>query len=159
MVKAVYPGSFDPLTYGHLDIIKRAENIFAEIDIAVIDNPDKNCLFSPGERVDIIEKTVEEISGVEVNSFSGLTVDYVQKVKADVIIRGLRSVSDFEGELQMAKMNKQMVNDIETVFLMTSPNYAHVSSSLIKEIAKFQGDYSQFVPDSSARALKDAYSS
>lgn len=159
MVKAVYPGSFDPLTYGHLDIINRSKHLFAEINVAVVENPDKDCLFTSGKRVEIIENAVKDIPRVTVEAFSGLTVNYVKNIGADTIIRGLRSVSDFEGELQMANMNRTMCSEVETVFLMTSPKYAHVSSSLIKEIAEFKGEYYQFVPESSARALKKKFSS
>lgn len=158
MVKAVYPGSFDPLTYGHLDIIMRANDIFSEINVAVLENPDKECLFTFKERVKFIAETLEENPQIKVDSFSGLTINYVRNIGASVVVRGLRSISDFEGEFQMANMNKQMDEKVETVFLMTSPEYIHVSSSLVKEIAKFQGDFSQFVPESSARALNEKFS-
>ena len=156
--KAIYPGSFDPITYGHLNIVKRGIDIFDSLIVAVVENPDKTPLFSAEKRVEILEEALADYPEVEVDSFSGLTVDYVKACGAKVILRGLRSISDFENEKQMATMNKEMAGEVETVFLMTEPEYAHVSSSLIKDIAGFEGEISHFVPESSARALQEKFS-
>ncbi len=155
---AIYPGSFDPVTFGHLNIVSRGIDIFDRLIVAVVENPEKKPLFSSEERLKILEEALEEYKEVEVDSFSGLTVDYVRSRQATVILRGLRSVSDFENEKQMATMNKEMADEIETVFLMTESEYAHVSSSLIKDIASYRGEISHFVPESSARALQKKFS-
>ncbi|MCY6356720.1 pantetheine-phosphate adenylyltransferase [Clostridium sp. ZS2-4] len=147
MRKAVFPGSFDPITKGHLDIIKRASKIFDEVTVAVLINPDKKGLFHIEERVELIEKTTENIGNVRVESFHGLLVDYMKEKDAQVIIKGLRAVTDFEYELQMALMNKKLNPTIETMFMMTSAKYSYVSSSSIKQILRFGGCIDELVPD------------
>ncbi|GIM47543.1 phosphopantetheine adenylyltransferase [Collibacillus ludicampi] len=158
MTIAVYPGSFDPVTFGHLDIVERGARIFDKVIIAVMVNPHKNPLFSVEERKELIRRAVEHIPNVEVDSFPGLLVNYVQKKNASVIIKGLRAVSDFESELQMASMNKHMYNDAETFFLPTSTKYSHLSSSIIKEIARHGGPISDFVPPHVEQAIREKYS-
>ncbi len=156
--RVVYPGSFDPVTNGHLDIIKRAVNIFDEIIVAVFKNRNKKPLFSMEERVELLIESTRNMTKVKVDSFSGLTIDYVKSLKAVAIIRGLRAVSDFEGEFQMASMNKELDGNIETVFFMTDTKYAFLSSSVVKEVAYFNGDVSNVVPDCVNRALAEKYS-
>jgi pantetheine-phosphate adenylyltransferase len=153
--KAVYPGSFDPVTNGHLDIVKRAANIFDEVIIAVFYNPNKNPVFTMDERVEMLKIATESLDNVSVDSFSGLTTKYVNNVGGGAIVRGLRAVSDFEGEFQMASMNKYLDSDIETVFLMTDTKFAFLSSSVIKEAAYFDGDIEELVPDFVYRKLKE----
>ncbi len=143
---AVYPGSFDPITNGHLDIIKRASKLFDKLIVSVLYNSSKNSLFTFEERVELIKEVVKDIDNVEVDSFTGLLIDYCNDKKVNAIIRGLRAVSDFEYELQMAQMNRQLNQNIETVILTTSTKYSFISSSLIKEVGKYKGDISQLVP-------------
>lgn len=144
---AVYPGSFDPVTMGHLDIIKRSSDIFDRIIIGVLINGTKQPLFSVDERIDMIKRITKDIDNVEVLSFSGLLVDFMKQNNANIIIRGLRMISDFENEFQMALMNKKLDNNIETLFMMTNSRYSYISSSLIKEIAKFDGCLKDLIPD------------
>ena len=146
MTTAIYPGSFDPVTHGHLDILNRAADIFERVVIAVLANPSKTPLFSAEERVSMIRKSIGERSGVDVDTFSGLTIDYARRVGARVIVRGLRAVSDFESEFQMALMNRRLNSDVTTVFIPTSLGHLFLSSSLIKELAAFGGDIEEFVP-------------
>ncbi len=155
--KALYPGSFDPVTYGHINIIKRASKIFSEVTIAVIENPEKKPVFSREKRSKILKESCRNFSGIKVDTYDGLTVEYAKSISASVIIRGLRSVSDFEGEMQMAVMNKKMRKNLDTIFLMTDPEYAHISSSLVKEVAKYGGELSHFVPDASEAALQSKF--
>ncbi|HPJ03458.1 MAG TPA: pantetheine-phosphate adenylyltransferase [Candidatus Limiplasma sp.] len=143
----VYPGSFDPVTLGHLDIIKRACAIFAEVRVAVLNNPDKTKAFSVEERIAMLEKACQNLPNVRIDSFSGLLVSYMRKTGAGIVIRGLRSAGDFETEFQMAQMNSRLNESVESLFMMTSPGYAYISSSIIKQIASFGGDISAFVPD------------
>ncbi|GAB6098524.1 pantetheine-phosphate adenylyltransferase [Halanaerocella petrolearia] len=143
---AVYPGSFDPVTNGHLDIIERASNIFDEVIVAVFVNPNKNPLFTREERVEILEEAVQNFYNVEVDSFAGLLTQYLKQNDGDVIIRGLRAVSDFESEFQMASMNKKLAPEIETLFMMTNTKYAYLSSSAVKEVASFGGCIEELVP-------------
>ncbi|SHH09432.1 pantetheine-phosphate adenylyltransferase [Tepidibacter thalassicus] len=150
---AVYPGSFDPVTNGHLDIIKRASKLFDKLIVAVLYNPNKKSLFTFEERVELLKEAVKDLDNVEVDSFSGLLIDYCNEKKVNAIIRGLRAVSDFEYELQMAQMNRQLNPEIETVILTTSTKYSFISSSLIKEVARFKGDISNLVPDVVLRKL------
>lgn len=157
--RIIYPGSFDPITNGHLNIIKRATNVFDEVIVAVFRNPAKEPLFSMEERVELLETSTENMDKVKVDSFTGLTMNYVKSQNACAILRGLRAVSDFEGEFQMASMNKELDGDIETVFLMTDSKYAFLSSSVIKEVAQFGGDMSDLVPDCVYRALLKKYKS
>lgn len=155
MTTAVYPGSFDPLTHGHLDILNRAAGIFDRVVIAVIENPSKTPLFSTKERVDMIRESIGEMPRVEVSTFNGLTIDFARKVEARVIVRGLRAVSDFESEFQMALMNRRLEPDVTTVFIPTSLRNLFLSSSLIKELAAFGGDIAEFVPASVVGPLKE----
>jgi len=157
--RVIYPGSFDPITRGHLDIINRARNLFAEIIVAVFNNPRKDPLFSMEEREDLLRQATADLTGVKVDSFSGLTVDYVREQGAIAILRGLRAVSDFEGEFQMSAMNKELNSEVETVFLMTSTRYAFLSSSVIKEVAQFGGDVSELVPPCVEEALQEKFRS
>ncbi len=144
---AIYPGSFDPLTNGHLDIINRASLIFEELIIAVAVNVSKETLLTKNERLSIIKKTTSHIDNVRIQSFDGLLVKYAKKNNISTIIRGLRTLSDFEYEFRMAIMNRNLDNSIETVFLMTDEKYGHISSSFVKEIYRLNGDVSSFIPD------------
>lgn len=143
---AIYPGSFDPITNGHLDILNRATHLFDKVIIAVLSNPIKNCFFGVEERLELIKATTAEMPKVEVDSFDGLTVVYAVKQNASILIRGLRALSDFEHELQMAQANKSINPNIETIFLMCSLEYAYLSSSLVREISFLGGDISDVVP-------------
>lgn len=144
---AVYPGSFDPITKGHLDIIMRGSKLFDKLIVAVLKNQSKKSMFSIDERVDMLKQIARDIPNVEVDMFSGLLVDYCKDRKVNAIIRGLRAISDFEYELQMAQMNRQLNQEVETIFLTTSTQYSFLSSSLVKEVASLNGDISEFVPD------------
>jgi pantetheine-phosphate adenylyltransferase len=144
---AVYPGSFDPITNGHEDIIKRASGIFDELIVAVLVNPDKKGLFRIEERVELIKKVVAPYPNVKVESFSGLLINFMKAKKAEVIIKGLRAVSDFEYEFQMALMNSKLSPTVETLFMMTSAQYSYLSSSAVKQVAMFGGCIKGLVPD------------
>ena len=157
MKKAIYPGSFDPVTFGHLDIISRSAKMVDKLIIAVLINKSKSSLFSMEERVRMISEYVKEYKNVEVHSFSGLTVDYAKEVGATMIVRGLRAVTDFEYELQLAQTNKVMAEDIHTLFLATNLKYSYLSSSIVKEIASYNGDISAFVPRMVENAMKEKY--
>lgn len=158
MKSAIYPGSFDPMTLGHLDIIKRASKMFDHLTVSVLDNKAKNALFSVEERVSILKEATKDIPNVSVDSFSGLTVDYAKQKDIHVSVRGLRAVTDFEYELQIAQTNRKLSNDsLDTVFLTTSLEYAYLSSSSVKEIASFHGDISQLVPDFVIKLVHDKY--
>ena len=146
MKKAVCPGSFDPITNGHIDIIKRAAELFDEVTVLVVTNPDKKCVFSPEERCWLIKKAIEGINGVKVDSFSGLLADYVKQNGISAIVKGIRSSSDFEYEFQMALANRSLAPNAETVFITADPQNMYVSSSLIRQIAAFGGNVSDFVP-------------
>ncbi len=150
---AIYPGSFDPITLGHLDLIKRSSTLFEKVIVAVLRNPSKQPLFSVEERVNQIRECTKEIPNVEVDSFQGLTVEYARKKKARVLLRGLRVMSDFEHELQMAHINKTLESSIETVFLATNTELSFISSSVVKEIAKFGGNIDHLVPPNIAREI------
>lgn len=143
---AIYPGSFDPVTMGHMDIIVRASRLFDKVIVATLINKDKNTLFTADERVNLLEKSLAGFKNIEVAKFDGLLVNYAKKIKATTIIRGFRAVTDFEYELQLALVNKKLCKDIETVFLTTSPENIYISSSMVKQIASFNGDISGFVP-------------
>jgi pantetheine-phosphate adenylyltransferase len=152
---ALYPGSFDPVTNGHLDILARATTIFDRVIVSVLRNPAKTPLFSVDERMDLIRDSVRELNaGVRVDSFDGLTVEHAARVGARAIVRGLRAMSDFETEFQMALMNRRLDPRVQTVFLMTSTEYVFMSSSLVKEICHLGGDIDDFVPAASAEALR-----
>jgi pantetheine-phosphate adenylyltransferase len=143
---AIYPGSFDPITKGHLDILKNASEIFDKVIIAVAHNGDKKGFLTVEERVNLIKQSVPHLDNVEVDAFEGLTIDYAKKHKAEVLIRGLRAVSDFEYEMQLSQTNSALCENIKTVFLTTKPEYNFISSSTIKEILNNGGDISKFVP-------------
>lgn len=143
---ALCPGSFDPVTYAHLDIVQRASRLFDRVHVAVLENPNKNPLFSLEERLEMLKEATKDWPTVEQGVFSGLVVEYARQVGASAIVRGLRAVSDFEYEFQMAAMNRHLAEDVETVFVMTSSEYAFVSSSLIKEVVRYGGDVSRWVP-------------
>ncbi|MCT8976862.1 pantetheine-phosphate adenylyltransferase [Clostridium sp. CX1] len=147
MRKAVYPGSFDPVTNGHLDIIERSAKVFDELVVGVLVNPDKKGLFSIEERVELIERVVKHIPNVKVESFSGLLINFMKEKKAKVIIKGLRAVADFEYEFQMSLMNKKLDSEVETVFMMTSAKNSYLSSSSVKQVAMFGGCIKDLVPD------------
>jgi pantetheine-phosphate adenylyltransferase len=158
---ALYPGSFDPITFGHLDVIERAAGVFERVVVAVLVNPRKTPLLDEGDRLATIREAVAETLGpraerVTVETFDGLTVDCARRVGASFIVRGLRAVSDFESELQMAHMNRQLAPDVDTIFFMTSLEHSYLSSTLVKEIARFGGDVSGMVPTSVARRLAEA---
>jgi pantetheine-phosphate adenylyltransferase len=152
--RAIYAGSFDPVTYGHIDLIKRAQEIFSEVIVAVAHNPHKKPLFNVSERVDMLKKATADFKGVIIDNFDGLVVDYVRKKKTKVLIRGLRMISDFEYEFQMALTNRKLSPDIETIFLMPQESYSYLSSKLLKEAASLGADLSSFVPDFVEKALK-----
>lgn len=147
MKRAVYPGSFDPITNGHIDIIKRAVKLFDELIVAVLVNPAKTPLFTVEERMELIRESLNDMPNVKVDNFTGLLVHYVSRIKADVIIRGLRAVSDFESEFQMALMNKRLNPDVEIVFLMTSYEYSYLSSGIVKEVVRLGGSVNGLVPE------------
>lgn len=158
MKTAIYPGSFDPVTYGHLDVIKRAATMFDELTVSVLDNVNKIALFSVTERVNILKEVTKEMPNVKVDSFSGLLIDYARKKDVHIAIRGLRAVTDFEYELQIAQTNRTLSKgSLDTVFLTTSLEYAYLSSSSVKEIASFRGDVSQCVPDFVAEMIYEKY--
>lgn len=152
---AIYPGSFDPITYGHLDILKNASEIFDKVIIAVAHNGAKTGFLSVEERVELIKNSVNGIENVEVDSFEGLTVEYAKKHGANVLIRGLRAVSDFEFEMQLSQTNSALCDEIKTVFLTTKPKYNFISSSTIKEIYANGGDISKFVPEAVDKYLNE----
>lgn len=150
----IYPGSFDPVTYGHLDIIERCSNKFEKVIVAVLNNTSKNVLFTVEERVKLLEKTIKKYDNVEIDTFSGLLIDYAKKKNVTTMVRGLRAVSDFEYEMQMALANRKLYPEIETLFMVSSSDYTYLSSSLVKEIASFNGDISCLVPEVVNNALK-----
>jgi len=156
---AVYPGSFDPITNGHIDLIERATRIFDKLIVAVAENPGKSPLFTIEERIVMVKKTTEQFENVIVDKISGLTVDYVQQHGASIIIRGLRAISDFEYELQMALMNRKLNSQIETIFLMPNLQYSYVKSSHIKEIAKLGACLDGLTPDLVIQMLKEKFKS
>ncbi len=157
MKKAIYPGSFDPVTFGHLDIIKRSSRLFDEIVVAVLNNSAKNSLFSANERVTMIRDLVKEYPNVTVISFEGLLVDFAKEIDANIVIRGLRAVTDFEYELQIAQVNHVENSDLETIFLTTSLNYSYLSSSVVREFASYGADISKFVPNEIIPRIMEKY--
>ncbi|WP_409275507.1 pantetheine-phosphate adenylyltransferase [Neobacillus sp. SCS-31] len=150
---AVCPGSFDPVTYGHLDIIRRGAKVFDEVYVVVLNNSSKNPLFSVEERISLIGEVTKDLKNVKVDSFQGLLVDYAKSVNAGAIIRGLRAVSDFEYEMQITSMNRVLNENIETFFIMTNNQYSFLSSSIVKEVAKYGGKISELVPPAVEAAL------
>ncbi|MCD8914512.1 pantetheine-phosphate adenylyltransferase [Staphylococcus simulans] len=155
--KAVIPGSFDPITYGHVDIIERVAQRFDEIHICVLKNSNKSGTFTVEERIALIEASVANIPNVQVHQFNGLLVDFCDQIGAKTIIRGLRAVSDFEYELRLTSMNKKLNSDVETLYMMTSTNYSFISSSVVKEVAQYKADISEFVPPPVERALREKF--
>lgn len=149
---AIYPGSFDPVTNGHLDIIDRCSKKFDKLIVAILENDSKKSMFSVKEREELLKKTLDKYDNIEITTFSGLLVEYVKQRNIDIIIRGLRAVSDYEYEMQMALINKSLYEDVETVFLISSTQYSFLSSSIVKEVARFKGDIAGLVPE----VVKDA---
>ena len=155
-LKAIYPGTFDPITNGHLDIIERAHRRFQHVVIAVSQNPGKSPLFTLEERVGMVKEVVSNLDGIEVDSFDGLLVDYANRRGIGIVVKGLRAVTDFEYELQMAQMNHKLA-EVETLFMVATPSHSFLSSSLVKEIARFGGDVEAFVPHEVARKMKERF--
>ena len=156
---AIYPGSFDPITNGHLDILERAMKLFDKVIITIARNSVKNPLFSEKERLAMIKEAVKDLEGVEVDSFDGLLVEYARKKKATAVVRGLRAISDFEYELQMALMNRRLNEQLVTVFLMPNEKYTYLNSSIVREIARHQGEVKDFVPQHVYRKLMEKMAS
>lgn len=154
---AVYPGTFDPITNGHLSIVNRALKIFDKLIIAILNNPQKEPLFSIEERIAMIKDVLKSKSNIEVDVFDGLLVDYVIEKKSNVVLRGIRALSDFEYEFQMALMNRKLNRDVQSIFLMTDYKWFYISSTIIKEAASFNGDISGLVPPSVCRKLKEKF--
>jgi pantetheine-phosphate adenylyltransferase len=157
MAVAIYPGSFDPITYGHIDIVRRARKLFSKLYIAVVANPHKHPLFSADERVEITKAALAEegVNGLEVITYDGLLVDCARKHGAQAIVRGLRANSDFEYEFQMALTNRDLAPEFESIFFMTAGKYSFLASSMVKEVASYGGDVSNFVPKSVQKALRE----
>ena len=158
MFRAIYPGSFDPVTFGHLDIIGRSSKITDEVIVGVLCNKSKRPLFSVEERVKMLEEVTKDLPNVKVVTFDGLLIDFANEMKANAIIRGLRAITDFEYELQMAQTNHKLSDSVETIFLTTNLNYSYLSSTIVKEVASFGGDISQFVPEVVMHKIKDKMS-
>lgn len=154
---AVVPGSFDPITNGHLDIIKRAADVFDTVYVAVLNNSSKNPLFTMEERIDLIDQVTKQFTNIRIESSSGLLIDYAQEKKAKAIVRGLRAVSDFEYEMQITSMNRVLDENIETFFIMAKNQYSFLSSSIVKEVAKYGGNVSELVPNVVEQALKEKF--
>ena len=155
MLRAIYPGSFDPVTFGHLDIIKRSSRLVDELIVGVLNNKAKSPLFSVEERVRMLEEVTSDIPNIRIIPFGGLLVDFARRVDAGMVIRGLRAITDFEYELQMAQTNHKLSPRVETVFLTTSLEHAYLSSTVVKEVACFGGDISQFVPKSVEKMIQE----
>jgi pantetheine-phosphate adenylyltransferase len=154
---AIYAGTFDPITNGHYDIVKRAANMFDEVIVSVFDTPSKSLLFSTEERIDLCKRSIKDIPNVEVRQFNGLVADFASGIGADAMVRGLRSITDLDYEVAMVMMNRKLHPDVDTVFLYTSLEYQFVSSSLIKEVIQYGGDINSLVPEHVSAALKDRY--
>jgi len=154
-VTAIYPGSFDPPTNGHLDLVERGSKIFDELVVAILRNPEKSPLFSVGERRKMLEDLTGDFKNVRVDVFDGLTVDYAARVKASAVLRGIRALSDYEYELQMALMNRKLRPELETVFMMPAEKYSYLSSRLVREVARLGGDVSKLVPELVEQRLKE----
>ncbi|MHC0552732.1 pantetheine-phosphate adenylyltransferase [Salinicoccus sp. CNSTN-B1] len=154
---AVCPGSFDPITYGHIDIIERASRIFDVVYVSVLKNASKEGLFTPQERVELINEVTKGLPNVEVRIFNGLLIDFCEEVGAQAIVRGLRAVSDFEYEMQLTSMNRKLNSTIETIYMMTNNNYSFISSSMVKEVAKYGGKIEDVVPPQVESALRGKF--
>lgn len=154
-MRAIYPGSFDPVTYGHLDIIKRSSRLVDELIVGVLNNNAKSPLFSTEERVKMLQEVTQDIPNVKVVMFEGLLVDFAKQMDAGMVIRGLRAITDFEYELQMAQTNHKLAKELETIFLTTSLEYSFLSSTIVKEVATYGGDISQFVPEYISRRIAE----
>lgn len=154
---AIYPGSFDPITNGHVDVIRRASCLFDKVIVAVLSNADKHNMFTVPERLELIKASTKDIANLEYDSFDGLLVDYAAQKKVSAIVRGLRVVSDFDYEFQMAMTNRQISPQLETVFLMTDAKYSFLSSSLVRQLAQFHGTINQFVPEVVVQALEKKF--
>ncbi len=154
---AVYPGSFDPLTNGHLNIIKRASRLYDKVIVGVLDNSNKKPIFTAAERKEMIDQAIKDIENVSCDAFSGLLVDFAKQNNATVIIKGLRTVADFEYEFQIALLNKALNPEYETVFMMTDSKYSYISSSVVKEVAKYQGELEDFVPLCNIEKIKTKF--
>jgi pantetheine-phosphate adenylyltransferase len=157
MSRAIYPGSFDPVTFGHLDIIERSSKMFDEVIIGVLCNSAKKSLFTVEERVDMIRKMTDKYDNVKVMSFEGLLIDFAKKVDATIIIRGLRAVTDFDYEIQIAQTNKVEYDKLETIFMATSLQYSYLSSTIVREFASYGGDISRFVPEEIVPLVEDKF--
>jgi len=153
----LYPGTFDPITFGHTDIVSRASKIFEKVIVVIAENPTKNCLFSADERLEFAKECLKEYQNVEVIKYKGLVIDAVKKTGASTIIRGLRAMSDFDYEFQMAFTNRQLNNSVETIFLMPSARYTYLSSSLVRQLSQFGGEIDKFVAPVVAQALKEKF--
>lgn len=156
MTVAVVPGSFDPITAGHLDIIRRAARLYEKVIVGIVVNPSKKPIFTLEERVEMVKEAVNWDPKIEVDSFNGLLIEFVKMHGANVIVRGLRAVSDFEHEFQMAQMNRKLSPDVETIFVMASPEFAYLSSSIVKEIAQYGGNINGLVPPNVEKLLREA---
>jgi len=157
MKTAVYPGSFDPVTKGHVDVIERALKIFDKVVIAIGDNPEKKPLFSTDERIEMLKESTKHLKNIEIDKIEGLLLNYVKSKDTNIILRGLRAVSDFEFEFQRALMNREIDGDIETVFIMTKDKYVYLNSSIVKEIAMFKGNVKPFVPEIVEKRLAEKF--
>jgi pantetheine-phosphate adenylyltransferase len=157
--RAVYPGSFDPVTNGHIDLIQRSAALFDIVIVAVLSNTEKSPLFTVEERVEMLQEAIKDLKNVSVTSFAGLLVDFVEQIGASVIVRGIRAVSDYEYELQMALMNRRLSNRVETVFMLPAESYSFLSSKLVKEIAQHGGSIQEFVPPDVEKRLNGKFNS
>ena len=158
MTRAVYPGSFDPVTYGHIDIIKRSAKMVDKLIIGVLSNSSKTPLFSVEERVKMLKEVTKDLGNVKVVPFDGLLVEFARQQKARLVIRGLRAITDFEYEIQMSQTNHKLEPEVETMFLTTNLKYSYLSSTIVREVAAFGGDISQFVPETVAKSIKEKMS-
>lgn len=157
MSRAVYPGSFDPVTKGHLDIIERTSKIMDSVTVAVLENPRKQAVFSFEERMEMLRLIIKPYPNVVVDCFQGLLIEYARKIEASIIVKGLRAISDFESEFQMALVNKKLNPDVETMFIMTNSKYSYLSSSIVKEIASYGGDITNLVPPEVYDMIRNKY--
>ena len=158
MKTAIYPGSFDPVTNGHIDVIERALKIFDKVIVTVGDNPEKGPTFTTEERIEMLKESTKDLKNVEIDSFSGLLLDYVKSKNSKIIIRGLRAVSDFESEFQRALLNRVVDDEIDTIFIMTKEHYVYLNSSIVKEMAMFGGNINGLVPEIVEKKLKEKFS-